>query len=148
MIGDFSFGLLALRTMRGWTAHCRATAVIVCVAAGLILVSIISTPAAAQEDRPYDGQLVRLGEILGAVHYLRELCGAEEGQLWRNQMRDLIDSEGSTALRRVKFVKSFNKGYRGYRRTYRNCTQSAKVAINRFMAEGAKVAKTLIEKNK
>lgn len=104
--------------------------------------------AAGPDDRPYDADLIRLSEILGAVHYLRELCGADEGQMWRNQMRDLIDSEGTTALRRVKFVKSFNKGYRGYRRTYRNCTRSAKVAINRFMDDGAKVAQRLLDKNK
>lgn len=98
--------------------------------------------------RPYDEKLLKLSELLGAIHYLRELCGADEGQLWRNQMRDLIDSEGSTALRRLRFVKRFNKGYRGYRRTYRNCTASAKIAISRFMAEGEKLSEKLVEENK
>ena len=32
------------------------------------------------DNRPYDSKLMRLAEILGAVHYLRELCGAQEGQ--------------------------------------------------------------------
>ena len=90
-----------------------------------------------QDDRPYDGKLVRLSEILGAIHYLRELCGAFEGQVWRDQMKEIIDSEGTTAIRRAKLVKGFNKGYRGYRRTYRSCTEPAKVAIDRFMEEGA-----------
>jgi hypothetical protein len=40
-------------------------------------------------------------EILGAVHYLRELCGAQEGQLWREQMRQILKNEGSTAARRA-----------------------------------------------
>ena len=100
------------------------------------------------DDRPYDDKLTKLSEVLGAVHYLRELCGADEGQLWRNQMRDLIDSEGTSALRRVKFVKSFNKGYRGFKRTYRNCTASAKRAIERFMREGQELAVKLVEQNK
>ena len=39
------------------------------------------------DDRPYDNKLMRLAEILGAVHYLRELCGAQEGQVWRDQMK-------------------------------------------------------------
>lgn len=99
------------------------------------------------DDRPYDSKLLRLSEILGAVHYLRELCGAHEGQIWRDQMRDLIESEGTTAIRRAKLVKGFNKGYRGYRRTYRSCTEPARTAIDRFMEEGATLAELLIKEN-
>src|SRR5689334_21578997 len=52
------------------------------------------------EAKPYDQQIFQLAELMGAVHYLRELCGAEEGQTWRNQMRELVSAEGTTALRR------------------------------------------------
>ena len=95
------------------------------------------------DDRPYDTKLLRLAEILGAVHYLRELCGAQEGQLWREQMKEIVKNEGSTAVRRAKLVNSFNDGYRGYRRTYRTCTDSATLAITRFSAEGAQIAAAL-----
>lgn len=99
------------------------------------------------DDRPYDPQLLRLSEVLGAIHYLRELCGAEEGQLWRQQMKEILRSEGTTAIRRAKLVKGFNKGYRGYRRTYRSCNKSAKVAIDRFMEEGSDLTAALIDQN-
>ncbi len=89
------------------------------------------------DDRPYDNKLMRLAEILGAVHYLRELCGAQEGQIWRDQMKEILRNEGTTAVRRAKLVNSFNDGYRGYRRTYRSCTQSATLATIRFSSEGA-----------
>jgi uncharacterized protein (TIGR02301 family) len=95
------------------------------------------------DDRPYDAKLLRLAEILGAVHYLRELCGAQEGQLWRDQMKEIVKNEGSTAVRRAKLVNSFNDGYRGYRRTYRTCTSSATLAITRFSTEGAQIAAAL-----
>lgn len=95
------------------------------------------------DDRPYDAKLLRLAEILGAVHYLRELCGAQEGQLWRDEMKEILKNEGSTAVRRAKLVNSFNDGYRGYRRTYRSCTSSATVAITRFSTEGAQIAMAL-----
>jgi uncharacterized protein (TIGR02301 family) len=95
------------------------------------------------DDRPYDPKLLRLAEILGAVHYLRELCGADEGQLWREQMTNILKYEGSTAVRRAKLVNSFNDGYRGYRRTYRSCTSSATLAISRFSIEGAQIAAAL-----
>jgi uncharacterized protein (TIGR02301 family) len=95
------------------------------------------------DDRPYDVKLMRLAEILGAVHYLRELCGAQEGQLWRDQMQQILKNEGSTAARRAKLVNSFNDGYRGYRRTYRTCTSSATLAVTRFSTEGAQIAQAL-----
>jgi uncharacterized protein (TIGR02301 family) len=97
------------------------------------------------DDRPYDTKLLRLAEVLGAVHYLRELCGAQEGQLWRDQMKEILRNEGSTAVRRAKLVNSFNDGYRGYRRTYRTCTPSATVAITRFSTEGAQIAAALAQ---
>lgn len=95
---------------------------------------------AAEEGKPYDAQLLRLAELLGAVHYLRELCGANEGQLWREKMDALVAAEGTTAVRQSRLVQSFNKGYRSYRRTYQTCTKSAETAVARFLAEGAEIA--------
>jgi uncharacterized protein (TIGR02301 family) len=97
------------------------------------------------DDRPYDNKLMRLAEILGAVHYLRELCGAQEGQVWRDQMKEILRNEGTTAVRRAKLVNAFNDGYRGYRRTYRTCTQSATLATTRFSSEGATIAASLAQ---
>ena len=99
----------------------------------------------AADSKPYDERLMRLSEILGAVHYLRELCGANDGQVWRDRMKELMDSEGSTALRRAKLTRSFNSGYRSYSRTYNSCTPSAQTAINRFLAEGSEIADGLIK---
>lgn len=99
--------------------------------------------AATGDTRPYDDKLLRLSEILGAVHYLRELCGANDGQKWRDQMKELVDNEGSTALRRARLTRSFNNGYRSYSRTYSACSASAQTAIGRFLTEGAEIAETL-----
>ncbi|MBU1212467.1 MAG: TIGR02301 family protein [Alphaproteobacteria bacterium] len=104
-------------------------------------------PALAQATKAYDSQLLRLSEILGAVHYLRELCGAGEGQLWREQMRSIIRAEGSSALRRARLSRSFNEGYRSYSRTYKICTASAKTAVERFLTEGTGIAEELIKEN-
>lgn len=100
---------------------------------------------AAPDVKPYDDKLMRLSEILGAVHYLRELCGANEGQYWRDRMRDLTDSEGSTALRRAKLARAFNQGYRSYSRTYNTCSPSAQTAITRFLAEGTQLSEGLVK---
>lgn len=110
-----------------------------------LLLAVFACPAlAAPDGKPYDERLFRLSEILGAVHYLRELCGAEEGQLWRERMTELLQSEGTSALRKAKLTRSFNKGYQSYSRTYNTCSPSAQNAINRFLAEGANIADTLV----
>ena len=107
-----------------------------------------SKPAATSDDRPYDAQIFRLAEILGTLHYLRELCGANEGQAWREHMRELTASEGTSALRRAKLVESFNRGYRDYSRTYRTCTQPAIVAIQRYMEQASAITDGLIANDK
>jgi uncharacterized protein (TIGR02301 family) len=104
-----------------------------------------AAPVRAQDVKPYDERLMRLSEILGAVHYLRELCGSNDGQLWRERMRDIMEGEGSSALRRAKLTRSFNTGYRSYSRTYQSCTPSAQTAIDRFLTEGTQLADALIK---
>jgi len=118
--------------------------------AAMVALAVMAAASAAwaqggpsSDAKPYDDRLMRLSEILGAVHYLRELCGANDGQKWRDQMRELMDTEGSSALRRAKLTRSFNNGYRSYSRTYNVCSQSAQTAITRFLAEGADIAESL-----
>jgi uncharacterized protein (TIGR02301 family) len=120
-----------------------------CAAAAAAMAAATTSPAPAQfaatpDSKPYDERLMRLSEIMGAVHYLRELCGANDGQLWRDRMKELMDAEGSSALRRAKLTRSFNNGYRSYSRTYNSCTPSAQTAINRFLTEGVEIADGLI----
>lgn len=109
--------------------------------AALLVATTVAT--AAPDSKPYDEKLFRLAEILGAIHYLRELCAAEEGMQWRDRMRDLLDAEGSSALRRARLTRSFNQGYRSYSRTYINCTPSAQTTISRFLAEGVEISEAL-----
>ena len=126
-------------TLPGATgARVAALAACLTLAAGAALGQV-----AAGDTRPYDDKLMRLSEILGAVHYLRELCGANDGQKWRDHMKELVDNEGSTALRRARLTRSFNNGYRSYSRTYSACSASAQTAIARFLTEGAEIAETL-----
>ncbi|HZV21263.1 MAG TPA: TIGR02301 family protein [Hyphomicrobiales bacterium] len=105
-------------------------------------------PPPTSDDRPYDNQIFRLAEILGTLHYLRELCGANEGQVWREHMKELMNSEGTNAMRRAKLVESFNRGYRDYSRTYRSCTQPALTAIQRFMDQATSITDALLAAEK
>jgi uncharacterized protein (TIGR02301 family) len=106
---------------------------------------LLAAPARAVETgaAPFDGDLQRLAEILGALHYLRALCGANEGQKWRGEMQALLDAEAPSGDRRLRMVANFNRGYRGFQQTYRSCTPSAVVAVRRYLEEGAKISREI-----
>ena len=100
------------------------------------------SPEAAVQDTPspYDHDLERLSEILGALHFLRGVCNSGEGEKWRSEAKALIDAEAPSGNRREQMVASFNRGYSGYEQTYRICTPAADIVIRRYMEEGAKIA--------
>ena len=109
-----------------------------------ILAALAAPQARAQEGAaPFDADLQRFAEILGSLHYLRGICGANEGQRWRNEMQALVDAETPSGERRAKLIASFNRGYLGFQQTYRSCTPAATVAIKRYLAEGSKISRDL-----
>jgi len=89
---------------------------------------------------PYEDQLLRLSEILGAIHYLRFLCQHDEKEIWREQMEGLLETENPDETRRARMVDRFNRGYEGFHSVYRTCTPAATVAAERYLQEGAKIA--------
>jgi uncharacterized protein (TIGR02301 family) len=115
-------------------------------AAVALLLALLAAPsgnATAQTAAPFDNDLARLSEILGALHYLRALCGSNEGQKWRNEMQALVDAEAPSGPRRARIVDSFNRGYRGFQQTYRTCTPAAEFAVRRYLDEGSKIAREI-----
>jgi uncharacterized protein (TIGR02301 family) len=100
-------------------------------------------PPAQDLPTPYDHDLDRLSEILGALHFLRGICNSNEGQKWRNEAQALIDAEAPSGNRHDDMVASFNRGYRGFQQSYRNCTPAADVVIRRYLEEGAKIARDI-----
>ena len=113
----------------------------------ILLLVVSATVAHAQATQggraPYEGDLQRLSEILGALHYLRDICGAREGQAWRNEMQALVDAEAPSGERRESLIASFNRGYRGFQQTHRTCTPAADYAIRRYLEEGSKIARDI-----
>ena len=116
------------------------------VAATVVPITLAAAGATARAEAgvaPFDGSLQRLAEILGALHYLRNICGANEGQKWRNEMQSLVDAEAPSGERRARMIASFNRGYRGYQQSYRTCTPTADLVIRRYLEEGSKIAREM-----
>ncbi|PZN51174.1 MAG: TIGR02301 family protein [Proteobacteria bacterium] len=93
-------------------------------------------------EAPFEPGLMRLAEILGSLHFLRNLCG-EKGDRWRAEMEKLLESENPDPERRARFIASFNRGYRSFGSTYSRCTPSATEAINRYMREGEALSRDI-----
>ena len=97
-------------------------------------------PAVVEKPAPYDGRLMRLAEIIGSVHYLRNLCNGDEAE-WRKLMESLLAEETRGEPKRAaRFTAAFNRGYRSFASTYVKCTPQAIAAEERYRAEGATLA--------
>jgi uncharacterized protein (TIGR02301 family) len=112
--------------------------------------ALASAPALGQTQQQqnaaataFDANLQRLSEILGALHYLRNICGANEGQKWRDEMAALVAAEAQAADRKARMTAAFNRGYRGFQQNYRGCTPAADLVIRRYLDEGSKIARDL-----
>ncbi|MDI9847586.1 TIGR02301 family protein [Rhodoblastus sp. 17X3] len=95
---------------------------------------------------PYEPQLLRLSEIMGALSYLQTICGAPaggtavNGDAWREQMENLMNAEAAGPSRREKLAGAYNRGLYGYEFSYHACTSNARLARQRFLDEGAQLS--------
>ncbi len=90
---------------------------------------------------PYEPQLLRLAEIMGALAYLRDLCGDKDGAEWRARMNALIEAESASAPRKDRLAGAYNKGFHGFETTYRTCTDNARLIIDKYIGEGGSIAR-------
>ncbi|MGH6848772.1 MAG: TIGR02301 family protein [Methylocella sp.] len=100
----------------------------------------------AEPPPPYDPEILRLAEILGALTYLDTLCASNPQGDWRAKMQALLEADAKTAARTERLAGSYNRGFRDYERTYRLCTPNAQAIIGRFLAEGAGIAHAVVNR--
>lgn len=101
-------------------------------------------PAAAQAPgASYERQLLRLSELMGALHVLRGLCSAADAPAYRDRMAALIDGEDTDTDRRERLAGAFNRGYRTFRLTYRTCNVEARQAIRSYLDEADRIAREI-----
>ncbi len=96
--------------------------------------------APGNDIRPaYEDQLLRLSEILGALHFLRTLCDAGDGPIWRSDMDRLLNAESPGPVRRSRLVAHFNHGFETFHAIYTTCTPAANLSIRRYLAEAEQI---------
>src|SRR3974377_1261778 len=113
----------------------------------ILILACVLGPARAENTAdapaPFDGDLQRLAEILGTLHYLRGICGSNEGGKWRNEMQALIDAETPTGAPRARMIAGFNASINGHHTPPAPCPPPPIVAIRRYIEEGSKISRDL-----
>lgn len=105
-----------------------------------------AAPTAPAPPPPYEQQLLRLSEMMGALAYLRDLCGAADGGEFRSKMKSLLDADGINQPQRDMLAGAYNQGFEGYRLSYRTCTPAAGEVIARYLAETARLTSELVSR--
>lgn len=113
------------------------------VLTAIVAASLMPVAPARAQRPPYEPDLLRLAEVLGSVHYLRNLCG-KPTTVWRDEMSAILSAENPDPETRARLTARFNRGYRAYAGVYTTCTASAVAAIDRFMQEGKALSSELI----
>jgi len=115
---------------------------------------VVASPVVEGPPPPYEPQLLRLSEIMGALAYLQTICAGApaqpaggdavgkdgEGVVWRDRMQNLIAAEAAGPTRRDRLAGAYNQGFQGYEVNYRSCTPHALLVQKRFLAEGGRLA--------
>ena len=103
--------------------------------------AIVPPAADSEKPTPYDDRLARLSEVIGAVHYLRNLCKADGEPEWRQSLQGLLDAETrAEPKRRARLTAAYNRGYRSFASVYTSCTPAAVRAEENYRIEGATLA--------
>lgn len=97
-------------------------------------------PQPIERPPPYEPQLLRLAEMMGALAYLRDLCGAGDGVKFRDKMAALLGADGVGDSQRDLLAGAYNKGFHDYATTYRVCTPAADEVVARYLTETARLA--------
>lgn len=110
------------------------------VSAVCVCIGLSGPVQAAEGPAPFQSELLRLSEILGAVTYLDGLCDTGEAEAWRAAMRDLIEAQRMSPEDRRRYVDFFNRGHRTFASVHRSCSERTRYVLGRYFAEGAAIA--------
>jgi len=120
----------------------------------------------------YDEKLLRLAEVLGALHYLANLCpvvspqasqvpqasqtqpnpdaaktaaSAGSNMIWRDYMQNITAALHSDVRQNARLNAAFNRSYQALSDNYRSCTTAAGEALARYHLEGLNISAVLLE---
>jgi len=122
-----------------------------CLSIILISLAISANGAIAQlqarnhEPLMRDEGMERMAEILGALHYLDNLCSSATDK-WRTFMDRLVLTETSSPQHRQRLIAAFNRTYRAFAEHHHQCTTAAHEAMKLYRQEGMTLSQDLVSR--
>ncbi|MDB5469406.1 MAG: hypothetical protein JWR84_966 [Caulobacter sp.] len=90
---------------------------------------LVAAPALAQERPPPERQaLVDLAYAIGESHALRQVCGGDSDQRWRDRMAELINTEQADEAFEARLKQSFNSGFAARLSQFPACSPESRKA--------------------
>lgn len=118
------------------------------ISAFLVLLSLVPASATPARADALDDGLTRLSQILGTIHHIRDVCGANDGPLWRNKMIDMINAAKLEPERRQALITQFNDAYYDARTGYPKCSGEAARRANMLFDEAQRLSSSLSDQRK
>lgn len=113
-----------------------------------------ATPPAARlqdETPPYEGDILKLSELMGSVAFLADLCPdmhdpAQNGEMWRQKAQSLLDTQAKSDILKALMAGAYNRGYQDYEVNYNACTDVARTGFSRDLSAINHLASALTRK--
>src|SRR3569833_2198722 len=107
----------------------------------VVALALMARPALAV-DPLYEPQLEHLATTQGSLYFLGPLCHPG-GKDWRVEMSELIAMDSPDDDRRQRLAGAFNNGNQSYARLYRECTESAQLAMTHLLTDAEQTARDI-----
>jgi len=116
--------------------------------ASLLLFSISSQGFAQSKSGITRGELLQIAGIMGAVHYLHGQCDGTGTQIWRDNMKRLIELEQPVPEVRQTMIERFNAQYEIQRKRFSKCNKKRAKEAARLAAEGEQLTSDMVRRLK
>lgn len=108
----------------------------------LVLLAVMAQPADAQS-RKLERRLVRISEVMGALHYLRGACYRPERTQWRSQFDLLLKQYRPQIALRNQMTDAFHGSYVYHQRNFNGCNGNTAAEASILAEEGERLSRKL-----
>lgn len=114
--------------------------------AGVLLLGMSGYGFAQSNSGIKRDELLRIAGIMGAVHYLHGQCDGSGTQIWRDNMKRLIELEQPAPEVRQTMIERFNAQYEAQRKRFSKCNKKRAKEAARMAEEGERLTSEMIRR--
>ncbi len=94
-----------------------------------------------------NSNVIRISEILGALHHIEALCTKSTGMVWRVQMFAMLSAYSDNEDMHENMIQKFNESYYNFSSDHVYCSPLTKRIMTHMIEEGKTVSSHLSQSN-